>query len=82
MGRGRWVESLIERKFIKYIGRYELEKECVEEAVGILHIRLTIAMPKGCEDMEEAFRELEHDPEFLLKVEELVRKRLDEKRGG
>ncbi len=74
----KWIKSRTK----KPESEYEEAKREFEMAIGRPFINIRIAIPKGFEDSRAQFLSLETDKDFLMEVEDLVKKRLVyEKRG-
>jgi hypothetical protein len=55
---------------------YTKEKREFEMAIGRPFIKIRVELPKGFDDMRAQFLSLETDKDFLIEVEDLVKKRL------
>ncbi|MCW3985136.1 MAG: hypothetical protein NWE91_01835 [Candidatus Bathyarchaeota archaeon] len=76
------VKKWIETRTKKPESEYEEAKREFEMAIGRPFINIRIEIPKGFEDSRVQFLSLETDKDFLMEVEDLVKKRLVyEKRG-
>lgn len=74
----KWIESRTK----KPEAEYEETKREFEMAIGKPFISIRVEIPKGFEDLRAQFLNLEEDKDFLMEVEDLVKKRLVyEKRG-
>ena len=68
----KWIESRIKKPETEY----DEAKREFEMAIGRPFIRIRVEIPKGFEDLRAQFLDLEKDKDFLMEVEDLVKKRL------
>jgi hypothetical protein len=68
----KWIESRIKKPETEY----DEAKREIEMAIGRPYIRIRVEIPKGFEDLRAEFLDLEKDQDFLMEVEDLVKKRL------
>jgi len=74
----KWIKSRIK----KPEAEYDEAKREFEMAMGKPFISIKVEIPKGFEDLRAQFLNLEKDKDFLMEVEDLVKKWLVyEKRG-
>lgn len=76
------LEKLVDKRFRTVEGKWRDELELVDEALGRPHIALSIPLPEGCEGMEEAFRKLPEDEEFVRELQCFIREALRRRREG
>ena len=73
------AERIVDKKFKRLEERYKEERGLVEESLGRPHISLSVEMPEGCEGLEEEFKSLSQDKEFMSELRDLVKKHLERK---
>lgn len=76
---GKVAEKIVE-KFKRVGERYE--RELVEESLGRPCISLRVEMPEGCKGLEEEFKSLSRDREFMDELRELVKRHLGRRKSG
>ncbi len=68
----KWLESRMK----KPEDDYDAEKREFEMAIGKPFIIIKVEIPKGFEELRTTFLRLEKDKDFLMEVEDLIKKRL------
>ncbi len=74
----KWIESRIKKPETEY----DEAKREFEMAMGKPFISIKVEIPKGFEDLRAQFLSLEKDEDFLMEVEDLVKKRLVYEKHG
>ena len=68
----KWIQSRTRKPKTEY----DEAKREFEMAIGKPFINIRVEIPKGFEDLRAQFLSLEKDKDFLMEVEDLVKKRL------
>lgn len=68
----KWIESRTRKPKTEY----DEAKREFEMAIGKPFINIRVEIPKGFEDLRAQFLSLEKNKDFLMEVEDLVKKRL------
>lgn len=68
----KWLESRTK----KPEDDYDAEKREFEMAIGKPFIIIKVEIPKGFEELRTTFLRLEKNKDFLMEVEDLIKKRL------
>ncbi len=76
------VKKWLEARKTKNESEYDEAKREFEMAMGKPFISIKVEIPKGFEDLRAQFLRLEKDEDFLMEVEDLVKKRLVYEKHG
>jgi hypothetical protein len=74
----KWIESRIKKPETEY----DEAKREFEMAMGKPFIHIKAEIPEGFEDLRAQFLSLEEDEDFLMEVQDLIKKRLVYERRG